>query len=199
MGKLIFLLMLPTLLVIVPYGMVKIGRDAETWQVEVKKILETKDIPQSMHFFYSKGTVAFEAIALLVLTGTFLLMNTAWLWAPSKQPNDHLASIVLGIIFFPATIFFGRKACDIVRIWWSIDTPAVTLSKTGYQHGNFKFPWAFVENVTATGGYRRAPSVAITFKNVNGKSDRDVINLSLLRDRHLEEYINVYMSLSQES
>jgi hypothetical protein len=199
LGKLIYLLILPTLLVIVPYGLVKIGKSAEKWQAEVKKILETKDIPQSMDFFYSKGAVAFEAIALLVLTGTFLLMNTAWFWAPAKQPNDHLAAIVFGIIFFPATIFFGKKAFDIVRIWSNINTPAVTLSKTGYQHGNLKFPWAFIENVTATGGYRRVPMVEVTFKNVNGKSGKDVINLSLLRDRYLEEYINVYMSPSQEN
>jgi hypothetical protein len=41
--------------------------------------------------------------------------------------------------------------------------------------------------------------VEVTFKNVNGKSGKDVINLSLLRDRYLEEYINVYMSPSQEN
>ncbi|CAD6559111.1 hypothetical protein LMG28140_06546 [Paraburkholderia metrosideri] len=199
MGKIIFLLMLPTLLVIVPYGMVKIGKDAEKWQIEINKILETKGIPQCMHFFYSKGAVAFEAISQIVLTGTFLFMSAAWLWAPSKQPNDRLAAIVLGIIFLPATIFFGKKACDTVRIWWSINTPAVTLSKTGYKHGNFQFPWAFVANVTATSGYRRVPSIVVTFKNVNGKSERDVINLSLLRDRHLEAYINAYMSTSQEN
>jgi hypothetical protein len=198
LGKLIFLLILPTLLVIVPYGMVKIGRDAEKWQAEVNKILETKDIPQSMDFFYSKGTVAFEAMALLVLTGMFLLINTAWLWTPAKQPNDHLAAIMVGIMFFPATIFFGKKAFDIVRIWKNINTPAVTLSKSGYQHGTLQFPWNFIENVTLTGRYRRVPSVVVTFKKINGKSDKDVIDLSLLKDRHLEEYISVYMSPSHE-
>jgi len=199
LGKLIYLLILPALLVIVPYGLVKIGKDAEKWQAEVKRILETKDIPPFMDFFYSKGAVAFEAMGLLVLTGTFLLINTAWFWAPVKHPNDHLAAIVFGIIFFPATIFFGKKACGIVRIWWNINTPAVTLSKTGYQHGNLQFPLAFIENVTATGGYRRVPSIVVTFKNVNGKLGKDVINLSLLRDRYLEEYLNVYMSASQEN
>lgn len=152
-----------------------------------------------MDFFYSKGAVAFEAIALLVLTGTFLLINTAWFWASAKQPDDRLAAIAFGIIFFPATIFFGKQACEIVQIWWNINTPAVTLSKTGYQHGNLQFPWSFIENVTATGGCRMAPSVVVKFKNVNGKSGKDVINLSLLRDRYLEEYINVYMSPSQEN
>jgi len=187
------------LLVIVPYGMLKIGRDAEKWQAEVKKILGTENIPQSMDFFYSRGTVAFESIVLLVLTGMFLLINTAWLWTPAKQPNEHLAATVLGVMFFPATIFFGKRACDVVRIWRNINTPAVTLSKAGYQHGNLQIPWTFVENVTVTGGYRGVPSVVVTFKKINGKSGRDVINLSLLRDRHLEEYINVYMSPSQES
>lgn len=191
--------MLPALLVIIPYGMVKIGRDAEKWQAEVKKILETKSVPQSMDFFYSEGVVAFESMALLAITGTFLLINTAWLWAPAKQPSDNLAVTVLGIMFLPATIFFGKKACDVVRIWWNINTPAVTLSKTGYQHGKLQLPWNFIENVISTGGYRRAPSVVVTFKNANGKSSKDVINLSLLRDRHLEEYINIYMSPSQES
>jgi len=179
--------------------MVKIGRDAGKWQIEVNEILETKDIPQSINFFYAKGFVAFEAIALLVLTSMFLFINTAWFWAPVKQPNDHLAAIVLSIVFFPATIFFGKKACDVVRIWWNIKTPAVTLSKTGYRHGNFKFPWTSVENVTTTSGYRRSPLVVVKFKNVDGKTSEDIINLSLLKDRHLEEYMNVYMSRSQES
>ncbi|WP_193102619.1 hypothetical protein [Burkholderia sp. Z1] len=199
MGKLIFLLILPTLLVIVPYGMVKIGRDAEKWHAEVKKILETKDIPQSTNFFYSRGAVAFEAMALLVLTGVFMFINTVWFWAPAKQPNDHLAAIVFGTMLLPATIFFGKKARDVVRILWNINTPAVTLSKTGYQHGDLQLPWAFIEKVTVTGGYRRTPSVVVKFKNANGKSGKDVIDLSLLRERHLEEYINVYMSASQES
>ena len=190
--------MLPVLLIVIPYAMMRIGKNAGRWQTEAKDISELKELPQFMEFFYSKWSVIFNVSTLSVVTGVLFVLNTAFIWAPQKHASDFGAGILVELICLPFTIFFGIKSYKSISTLMNIGKPAATLSRTGCQHGNLIFPWPSIEKITTTG--LRTPFLIVLFKReTDGKIEKSVLNLSLVKNHHLPEYMEAYMSAYGDS
>jgi hypothetical protein len=169
------------------------GRGASDWSKAVAEIETRSDLPESMDFFYSKWSVLWDVVIFTSLTVAMLGLNFLWLWSPVKQPSDSSAAILLGVIFLPFTIFFGLKAKSTAAILINIEDPAVKICRTGCQYANRVYPWVSIESINTTGF--RAPFLVVrhTVKN-DGKQEKFTVNLSLLSQRHLPEYMRKYWS-----
>ena len=170
------------------------GKSASDWSKAIAGTEAQMDLPESMDFFYSKWSVLWDIVMYTSVTVVMLALNLLWLWSPVKQSGELSAGILLGVIFLPFTIFFGLKAKNAAAILANIEDPAVKICRTGCRYDKRIYPWASIQNINTTG--LRTPFLVVQHALKNDvKQEKFTVNLSLLSQRHLPEYMQKYWSI----
>lgn len=163
-----------------------------------KVVIEKSELPETMHFFYSKSAVA-TSLTLNIVTGLIVIAYGVFKSIDSLKHMVVPGRLILffGLMLIPAAIyiyFIAKKAFMIINI----KTPMLTLDADGFRYldQSIPTPWAAIESIKASRNRRsRRAFVHIQLKKSMRKSGaKIVIPLSMLADKSIPEYLQRYWS-----